>query len=276
MHSSSSSGGAPGGGSGPGSSSAPGSDFVLLSQQPYAVADPSAAFSGIIRGISSGTAATAASSSSSSGWVVRRPQHVEGGLFLCAALMGSSAAAGTSRQDSWPHAPANNSIPASPAASSSVTGLLEVSPVGALVPSSGSGAFGSGSGTWSAAGNGPGSQQQQQQQAGLLDLHRTSSGLTYSYTAGHAAGSPSGAAGTAAPGSTGVRYGQHHAGGPLSSISGQQQQQQLSGVRVSRTLLVVWLRAALDVLAALTHVDPAAVLMELSHKLAGVWGGGMS
>jgi hypothetical protein len=75
-----------------------------------------------------------------------------------------------------------------------------------------------------------------------------------------------------------VRYGQHHAAGPLSSSSEQQQQQQqqqqLSGVRVSRTLLVVWLRAALDVLAALTHVDPAAVLMELSHKLAGVWEGG--
>jgi hypothetical protein len=46
----------------------------------------------------------------------------------------------------------------------------------------------------------------------------------------------------------------------------QQQQQQ---VPVSRSVLVVWLRAALDVLAALMHVDPAAVLMELSHKLAG-------
>lgn len=55
-----------------------------------------------------------------------------------------------------------------------------------------------------------------------------------------------------------------------------QQQQQHQGVLcvgVSRGVLVVWLRCALDLLSALTHSDPAAVLMELSHKLAGERGG---
>jgi hypothetical protein len=36
-----------------------------------------------------------------------------------------------------------------------------------------------------------------------------------------------------------------------------------------RGALVLWLRCVLDLLAALTLADPAAVLNELSHKLAG-------
>jgi hypothetical protein len=106
-----------------------------------------------------------------------------------------------------------------------------------------------------------------QLQAGLLDLHSSSSGVTYSYSGTQHSPSSSGvgAAGSSVGStSSGVKHGQ--AGG-LSSIS--EQQQQVLGARVSRGVLVVWLRAALDVLAALAHVDPAAVLMELSHRLAG-------
>jgi hypothetical protein len=239
-----------------GSSTGLSGDFMLLSQQPYAVADPLAPVGGISRGLSSSNSNTA-SSSSSSGWAKWRPQHVEGGLFLSSALMGSAAAA---KHGSW--TPGGVSRSASPAAGA-VAGLLEVSPAGQVVPTSGSGAFGSsgwiGSGTGVADGS--------QQQAGLLDLHRTSSGVTYSYSgAQHSPGSSGlgAAGGSAASDSSSVKHGQ--AGG-LSSIS--EQQQQGMGVRVSRGVLVVWLRAALDVLAALTHVDPAAVLMELSHRLAG-------
>jgi hypothetical protein len=115
----------------------------------------------------------------------------------------------------------------------------------------------------------------------LLDLHRTSSGITYSYTGTGARmplNTPAGVAAAVAGGGGGG------GGGGLKVDQGsglvasrQQQQQQIvvpGGVRVSRSGLVVWLRAALDVLAALTQVDPAAVLMELSHKLAGEGGCG--
>jgi hypothetical protein len=42
-----------------------------------------------------------------------------------------------------------------------------------------------------------------------------------------------------------------------------------AAVAVGRGALVSWLRCVLDLLSALTLVDPAAVLNELSHKLAG-------
>lgn len=240
-----------------GSSTGLSGDFVLLSHQAYAVADPLSAVGGISRGLSSSKSNTASNtSSSSSGWAKWRPQHIEGGLFLSSALMGSAAA---TKQGSW--TPGGVSRSASPAAGAAA-GLLEVSPVGRVVPAGGSGAL-AGSG-W--IGIGAGAAESSQQQAGLLDLHRKSSGVTYSYSgAQHSPGSSGPGAAVSAV-SSGVKHG--HTAGGLSSISEQQQQQGM-GVRVSRSVLVVWLRAALDVLAALTHVDPAAVLMELSHKLAG-------
>jgi hypothetical protein len=61
------------------------------------------------------------------------------------------------------------------------------------------------------------------------------------------------------------------------SASGNSQQQQHAqmqqlvpaAVAVGRGALVSWLRCVLDLLAALTLVDPGALLNELSHKLAG-------
>jgi hypothetical protein len=236
----------------------------------------------------SSSSSTAASGSHRAGWhrlqQQQQQQHVEGGLFLSAALMGSAA----ERQSSWPH---QGSIPrpVSPAAGG---GLLQLSPGGrvlpAVLPSVGSGVYSS-SGLYSSSGSGAvgshegaGAGSRQQSGAIALDLHRTSSGITYSYTGtGH---SPGGRLhvlnAPAAVGAGGV------AGGGLRSDQGpglvssrqQQQQQQVQvvsgGVRVSRSGLVVWLRAALDVLAALTQVDPSAALMELSHKLAGEGGSG--
>lgn len=264
--------------SGANNSTSTGADFVLLTQQPYAIADPLAASSGGSKSLSSSAASICAAGGSSStggaghgsGWTQWRPQHVEGGLFLSAALMGSTGAAS---QGAW-GAGVGVSRSASPAAGA-VAGLLEVSPVGRTVQAGGSGAFNgsggfSGSGVGLVAGNASGAQQQQQY-AGMVDLHRTTSGITYSYTAvqhNHWGSTVSTAGGSSTVGSTvSVKYSQITSG--VSSISQQQQQQQGVGVRVSRSVLVVWLRAALDVLAALTHVDPAAVLMELSHKLAG-------
>lgn len=239
-------------GANPNPSTSTASDFTLLLQQPYAVADPLSAVTGIGRGLSS--AASTSSSSQAAGWGGGRipsPQHVEGGLFLSAALMGPATSRGGS-----PYPGGSLSRSVSPAA---VGSLLEGSPSGRGVGGAGSGAWG-GSGSASAAG---GSQLEYSsntaghQHPGMQPVHSTSTGLTYSYAGGHGHGMAVVGAGS----------GQ----GSPAGLGSVREQQQVSGgqVSVSRSVLVVWLRAALDVLAALMHVDPAAVLMELSHKLAG-------
>jgi hypothetical protein len=154
------------------------SEYRLLAQQPYAICDPRPSSSSIAAG----------------GGQQHRQQHIEGGLFISAALLGSSELGSNGRQGTLSRA-------ASPAA-----GL--------------SGGINGASGE---------------------QLVTTPSGIMYSTSAAGLAAAPSSVSG---------------ASGAVS-------------VRMSRRSLVVWLRAALDLLAAVTQVDPAAVLMELSHKLAG-------
>lgn len=246
------------------STSGSSNDFILLPQQPCAVADPVAAMQSMVsRGLSSTaannnnspTSSTTSSSSTNtlSGWQQWQQRHVEGGLFLSPALMGTMA----TRQ--------GGSLPLSRSVSPAAMlggGSLEVPPAtaaGRLVSPAGSGGvFNSGSGGIGMAA--AASTLYQQVSSGLHDhIHTTPSGLAYSYNS-----TQQGAASGVSAGSAGV----------LGTVHERQQlqQQSLLGVRASRGALVVWLRSALDVLAALTHVDPAAVLMELSHKLAGGWG----
>jgi hypothetical protein len=58
-------------------------------------------------------------------------------------------------------------------------------------------------------------------------------------------------------------------GSSSSQQHGQMQQLVPAAAVVGRSGLVSWLRCVLDLLAALTLVEPAALLNELSHKLAG-------
>jgi hypothetical protein len=94
------------------------------------------------------------------------------------------------------------------------------------------------------------------------------SGVRTSYSSlDGAAGPPSTATPPAAASS--IAAGVRGSSGSIAAGVGGSSGSSAAGVSRSRRQLVAWLRAALDVLAAVAAVDPAAVLTELSHKLAG-------
>lgn len=256
------------------SGSAGASSMSILAEQPAAVADPLSVLSG-------------------QQW--QKQQHVEGGLFFSADMLGRPAASQArsssfvgQRMSSGGSAP--GAVLSLPIQHSSWT--VPIAEVGLVGGGSSSGPFGlcragsSGAGCLQ-----PGSHRG----SGPQVVTSSVTGVRYSYSGG-------GASAAAAGGTAGLAASQQ---GTSSSSSDRDAQMQaahrashsgtLTGslaphqaaaapgvaapgqmaalvpavVHVGRGVLVAWLRCVLDVLAALTLVDPAAVLNELSSKLAG-------